>query len=70
MKRLIEALVCMQHTLRIRKLDERRRKSDFLIKVFAENVNITRPIRLHHFRYPTYIAPRGKNNYLIAAEFG
>ncbi|MBT3849970.1 FAD-dependent oxidoreductase [bacterium] len=38
-----------------------------IIKVFAENVNITRPIRLHHFRYPTYITPRGKNNYLIGA---
>ncbi len=38
-----------------------------IIEVSAPEVNISRPIRLNHFRYPVYIAPRENNRYLIGA---
>ncbi|MBY0449066.1 MAG: FAD-dependent oxidoreductase [Cyanobacteria bacterium] len=38
-----------------------------IIRVFAPEVHLTRPIRLMHPRYPLYIAPRENHHYLIGA---
>lgn len=38
-----------------------------IIKVFAPGIKILRPIRLNHYRYPIYIAPREEGIFLIGA---
>ena len=38
-----------------------------VIRVYAPEVNIQRPIRLMHPRYPLYIAPHGNHHYVIGA---
>lgn len=38
-----------------------------IIEVHAPEIKISRPIRLNHFRYPVYIAPRENGTYLIGA---
>jgi glycine oxidase len=38
-----------------------------LIRVHAKEVNLDRPIRVMHPRYPLYIVPRPDNHYLIGA---
>ena len=38
-----------------------------IILAEAKNVKISRPIRLNHFRYPVYVIPRERNNFLIGA---
>ena len=61
------------HIIECTGLGSQRSKSDIrgvrgeIIKVFAPGVKISRPIRLNHFRYPIYIAPREKDTYLIGA---
>ena len=36
-------------------------------RIYAPEVNLTRPIRLMHPRYPIYIAPKPNNEYVIGA---
>ncbi|WP_077066517.1 glycine oxidase ThiO [Catenovulum maritimum] len=36
-------------------------------RVYAPQVNLTRPVRLMHPRYPIYIAPKPNNQYVIGA---
>lgn len=38
-----------------------------LFQLFAPAVNITRPVRLMHPRYQLYIAPKGKDQYVVGA---
>lgn len=38
-----------------------------VIRVHAPEVNLTRPIRLMHPRYPIYIVPKANNHYVIGA---
>ena len=38
-----------------------------IIEVVAPEIKISRPVRLNHFRYPVYIAPREKGVYLIGS---
>lgn len=39
-----------------------------IIRVFAPEVNLSRPIRLFHPRHNVYIVPKGKNQYIIGAS--
>lgn len=38
-----------------------------LVRVCAPEVNLTRPVRMMHPRYPLYIAPRPEHHYIIGA---
>ena len=38
-----------------------------LFRLFAPDVNLSRPIRLMHPRYQLYIAPKGKGTYVVGA---
>lgn len=38
-----------------------------IIEIHAPEIKISRPIRLSHYRYPVYIAPRVNGKYLIGA---
>ncbi|WP_448565749.1 FAD-dependent oxidoreductase [Thalassotalea ganghwensis] len=38
-----------------------------VIRVFAPEVNLNRPIRVMHPRYPIYIVPKGQHHYVIGA---
>jgi glycine oxidase len=38
-----------------------------LILIHAPIVNLTRPVRLLHPRYPLYIVPRGENHYIVGS---
>jgi glycine oxidase len=38
-----------------------------LVVVHAKDVNLSRPIRLMHPRYPVYVVPHGDNHYFIGA---
>lgn len=38
-----------------------------VVRVYAPEVNLSRPVRLMHPRYPLYIAPRPKHHYVIGA---
>lgn len=38
-----------------------------ILEVHAPEVNLTRPVRVLHQRYPVYVVPRGKDRYAIGA---
>lgn len=38
-----------------------------MVRLYAPEVNLTRPVRLMHPRYPIYIAPKPNHQYVIGA---